>query len=335
MALAEQQLAHAFNRPGHTIVDHWTYVFMGDGCMMEGISHEACSFAGTQGLEKLVAFYDDNGISIDGHVEGWFRDDTAKRFESYGWRVITGVDGHDSEAVAAAVAEAKNPAGKPTLVMCRTVIGWGAPKLAGTHDSHGAPLGATEVVATREALGWDYPPFEVPSDLRATWDARAIGAQRQAEWDAEFTAYAKAFPAEAAEFRRRVRHAAGGFRRQGGCGDRCGGGGGRSGRYAEILAERDQRVRAVHARIPRRLSGSDRVEPDQLEGLRQHRARPARQLPALRRAGVRHVGDHERDRAARRIPAVRRHLPGVRRLCPQRHPAVGTDGAADDLRADA
>jgi transketolase len=204
MALAEQQLAHAFNRPGHTIVDHWTYVFLGDGCMMEGISHEACSFAGTQGLEKLVAFYDDNGISIDGHVEGWFRDDTARRFEAYGWRVITGVDGHDSAAVAAAVAEAKNPVGKPTLIICKTVIGWGAPKLAGTHDSHGAPLGAAEAAATREALGWRSPAFEVPAEIRTAWDARAIGAQRQAEWEAEFATYAKAFPAEAAEFRRRA-----------------------------------------------------------------------------------------------------------------------------------
>jgi transketolase len=204
MALAEQQLGHQFNRPGHTIVDHRTFVFLGDGCMMEGISHEACSFAGTERLEKLIAFYDDNGISIDGHVDGWFSDDTAKRFEAYGWRVIRDVNGQDSASLGAAVAEAVTPVGKPTLIMCKTVIGWGAPNLAGTHESHGAALGAKEVAATREALGWSYPPFEIPADIRAAWDARAAGAQRQAEWEDDFAAYAKAFPAEGAEFRRRV-----------------------------------------------------------------------------------------------------------------------------------
>ena len=204
MALAEQQLAHAFNRGEHAIVDHRTFVFCGDGCLMEGISHEACSFAGSMKLEKLIVFYDDNGISIDGHVDGWFNDDTPKRFEAYGWRVIRDIDGQDSVAVAAAVAEALTPCGRPTLVCCKTVIGYGAPKLAGTHDAHGAPLGAAEAAAARAALGWSYPPFEVPAEIKAAWDARAAGAARQAEWDSGFAAYAAAFPAEAVEFRRRV-----------------------------------------------------------------------------------------------------------------------------------
>ncbi|HEX2943779.1 MAG TPA: transketolase, partial [Rhodopila sp.] len=204
MALAEQQMAHAFNRPGHKIVDHRTFVFCGDGCLMEGISHEACSLAGTLGLEKLVVFYDDNGISIDGHVEGWFADDTAKRFEAYGWRVIRDVNGHDATAIGSAIDQALTPAGKPTLVICKTTIGFGAPKLAGTHDSHGAPLGAAEAAATRQALGWSFPAFEIPPQIRTAWDARQAGAARQAEWESRFAAYAKAFPAEAAEFRRRM-----------------------------------------------------------------------------------------------------------------------------------
>jgi transketolase len=204
MALAEQQLALAFNRGEHTIVNHRTFVFCGDGCLMEGISHEACSFAGSMKLEKLIVFYDDNGISIDGRVEGWFNDDTPKRFEAYGWRVIRDVDGLDNAAVAAAVAEAVTPCGRPTLVCCKTIIGYGAPKLAGTHDAHGQALGATEVAGARAALGWTYPPFEVPAEIKAAWDARPAGAKRQAAWEEKFTAYAKAFPAEAAEFRRRV-----------------------------------------------------------------------------------------------------------------------------------
>ncbi len=203
MAMAEQQLALAFNRGEHAIVDHRTFVFCGDGCLMEGISHEACSFAGSMKLEKLIVFYDDNGISIDGHVDGWFNDDTPGRFEAYGWRVIPNVNGLDSEALEAAVAEALTPCGKPTLICCKTVIGFGAPKLQGTHDAHGAPLGATEVAATRAALEWPYQAFEVPADIRAAWDARAAGAERQAVWEKGFAAYAAAFPAEAAEFRRR------------------------------------------------------------------------------------------------------------------------------------
>jgi len=204
MAIAEQQLAHQFNRGEHAIVDHRTFVFAGDGCLMEGISHEACSFAGTMKLEKLIVFYDDNGISIDGHTEGWFNDDTPKRFEAYGWRVIAGVDGLDPVAVEKAVQEALVPCGRPTLVCCKTVIGFGAPKLAGTHEVHGAAMGAAEVGATRAALEWPYPAFEIPAEIKAAWDAHESGAALQAAWEARFAAYAEAFPAEAAEFKRRV-----------------------------------------------------------------------------------------------------------------------------------
>lgn len=204
MALAERLLAQEFNRDGHTIVDHRTWVFLGDGCMMEGLSHEACSLAGTLGLSKLVAIYDDNGISIDGHVEHWFADDTPKRFEAYGWRVIRDVNGHDAAAIDAALRHACDDVGKPTLVCCKTVIGQGSPNRAGTHDVHGAALGPAEVAATREALDWPWAPFEIPEDIRAAWDARASGAAKQASWQRRFEAYAKACPTEAAEFDLRV-----------------------------------------------------------------------------------------------------------------------------------
>ncbi|WP_265670980.1 transketolase [Klebsiella grimontii] len=205
MAIAEKTLAAQFNRPGHQIVDHFTYVFMGDGCMMEGISHEVCSLAGTLKLGKLVAFYDDNGISIDGHVEGWFTDDTAKRFESYGWHVVRGVDGHDPESIRAAIDVAKSIASMPTLIICKTVIGFGSPQKAGTHDVHGAPLGEAEVAATRDALGWPYPPFVIPSEIAAQWDARKAGQVKEAAWNEAFAAYAKAFPELAAEYTRRIK----------------------------------------------------------------------------------------------------------------------------------
>jgi len=204
MALAEKLLREEFNRPGHTIIDHRTFVFVGDGCLMEGISHEACSMAGTLGLEKLVVFYDDNGISIDGPVTNWFADDTPKRFEAYGWRVIPDVDGHHPEAIEQAIKSALESCGKPTLVCCKTVIGWGAPGMAGTHDVHGAPLGAEEARATRDALAWPYPPFEVPAQLRAAWDARAAGKRAQDGWRRRFAAYEAVYPTLAAEFRRRV-----------------------------------------------------------------------------------------------------------------------------------
>ncbi len=209
MALAEKGLATEFNRDGHTIVDHHTYVFLGDGCLMEGISHEACSLAGTLRLSKLVAFYDDNGISIDGHVEGWFTDDTPARFAAYGWHVIPAVDGHNSAAVDAALrmalAQSQSPDGKPTLICCKTVIGQGSPNKAGGHDVHGAPLGAAEAQATRDALGWTAAPFEIPADIASAWDARERGAAAEAAWVQRFAAYRAAHPALAAEFERRMR----------------------------------------------------------------------------------------------------------------------------------
>jgi transketolase len=204
MALSEQLLAAEFNRPDHTIVDHRTWVFVGDGCLMEGISHEACSLAGTLGLSKLIVIYDDNGISIDGHVKHWFADDTPRRFESYGWRVMRDVDGHDSAAIERALQEACEDSGRPTLVCCKTVIGKGSPNKAGSHDVHGAALGAAEAVATRTALGWAAGPFQIAPGIRAAWDARAAGAARQADWQRRLEAYGQAHPQLAAEFERRV-----------------------------------------------------------------------------------------------------------------------------------
>ena len=208
MALAEKLLAAEFNREGHMVVDHHTYVFMGDGCLMEGISHEACSLAGTLRLSKLIALYDDNGISIDGHVEGWFTDDTPKRFEAYGWHVIPKVDGHDPAAVDAALraarAQAARPDGKPTLICCQTVIGQGSPGKAGTHDVHGAALGADEVQATRDALGWSHAPFELPAEVAQAWDARERGRAAEHAWRERFEAYRTTFPEAAAAFERRM-----------------------------------------------------------------------------------------------------------------------------------
>ncbi|OCG00164.1 transketolase [Gilliamella sp. wkB308] len=204
MAIAERTLSAQFNKPGHTIVDHFTYVFMGDGCMMEGISHEACSLAGTLKLGKLVAFYDENGISIDGEIEGWFTDDTAKRFEAYGWHVIRGIDGHDANAIAQAIEQAQAVTDKPSLLMCKTVIGFGSPNKAGSHDSHGAPLGDAEIEATRQALGWNYPPFDIPKAYYEAWDAKTKGKQIEDEWNTRFEAYAKAYPELASEFKRRM-----------------------------------------------------------------------------------------------------------------------------------
>jgi transketolase len=205
MALAEKLLADQFNRPGHAIVDHHTYVFLGDGCLMEGISHEACSLAGTWQLGKLIALYDDNGISIDGAVQGWFGDDTTARFKAYGWQVLGPIDGHDADAVSAAIAKAKAAADQPSLIVCRTTIGRGSPARAGTAKAHGEPLGADEVAATRAAIGWTAAPFEIPSDIAAAWDARATGAAREAEWTRRLADYRRAFPELAAEYERRLR----------------------------------------------------------------------------------------------------------------------------------
>jgi transketolase len=204
MAIAEKILATQFNRDGYSIVDHFTYVFAGDGCLMEGISHEACSLAGTLGLGKLIAFYDDNGISIDGQVGGWFTDDTPKRFAAYDWHVIADVDGHDSDAVFAAIQQAKAVADKPTLICCKTVIAYGAPNLAGSSESHGSPLGEDEIVAARENLGWKFRAFELPNEIYTAWDAKTKGAKLESEWQEKFAAYQQAHPELAAEFLRRI-----------------------------------------------------------------------------------------------------------------------------------
>jgi len=203
MAIAERILAAEFNRPGHQIVDHHTYAFLGDGCLMEGISHEVCSLAGTLKLSKLIALYDDNAISIDGNVAGWFADDTPARFKAYGWNVIANVDGHDADAVSAAIESAKQ-ADKPTLICCKTKIGKGSPAKEGSADAHGSPLGDKEIEATRAALGWKHGPFEIPENIRKAWDANARGAKLEAEWDARFADYQKAFPELASEFQRRM-----------------------------------------------------------------------------------------------------------------------------------
>ena len=207
LSIAEKMLATTFNRPDFDIVNHRTYVFLGDGCLMEGISHEACSLAGTLKLGKLIGFYDDNGISIDGEVDAWFTDDTARRFEAYGWQVIADVDGHDSDAVAKALDQALADDARPTLICCKTIIGFGAPNKQGTADTHGAPLGADEVEASRKELGWSHPPFEIPDEIRAAWDAGERGAQQEAQWSNLFSAYEKAHPDLAQEFQRRMKDA--------------------------------------------------------------------------------------------------------------------------------
>ncbi len=204
MALAEKTLAARFNRPGHEMIDHYTYVFLGDGCLMEGISHEACSLAGTLGLGKLIFLYDDNGISIDGEVEGWFTDDTPGRFEAYGWHVVRDVDGHDAQAIVAALEAARAETTRPSIICCKTVIGWGAPTLQGTEATHGAALGEEEVARTRENIGWPYPPFEIPDEIRTGWDARERGRKLEEGWNARMQAYAAEFPELAAEFDRRM-----------------------------------------------------------------------------------------------------------------------------------
>ncbi|MDR4652342.1 MAG: transketolase [Nitrosomonas sp.] len=204
MALAEKVLATQFNRPGFDIVNHYTYVFLGDGCLMEGISHEACSLAGTLGLGKLICFYDDNGISIDGHVEGWFTDDTPKRFEAYGWHVVPNVNGHDPVAIEGAIEAAKRVYDKPTMICCKTVIGMGSPNMANTHAVHGAALGDTEIAAARPHIGWHHPPFEIPDEVYKAWSAVAKGRQLEDEWNQKFTEYTNKYPTEAAEFKRRM-----------------------------------------------------------------------------------------------------------------------------------
>ncbi|HCR7067809.1 TPA: transketolase, partial [Shigella boydii] len=204
LAIAERTLAAQFNQPDHEIVDHFTYVFMGDGCLMEGISHEVCSLAGTLGLGKLIGFYDHNGISIDGETEGWFTDDTAKRFEAYHWHVIHEIDGHDPQAVKEAILEAQSVKDKPSLIISRTVIGFGSPNKAGKEEAHGAPLGEEEVALARQKLGWHHPPFEIPKEIYHAWDAREKGEKAQQSWNEKFAAYKKAHPQLAEEFTRRM-----------------------------------------------------------------------------------------------------------------------------------
>lgn len=204
MAIAERTLAAQFNRPGHEIVDHYTYTFVGDGCLMEGVSHEACSLAGTLKLGKLIALYDENGISIDGHIEGWFTDDTAKRFEAYGWHVIRGIDGHDAQAIKLAIEQAQAVTDKPSLLMCKTIIGFGSPNKAGGHDCHGSPLGDAEIEATRKNIGWQYAPFEIPEQYYTAWDAKPKGQKLEEQWNQRFAAYEKAHPELAKEFKRRT-----------------------------------------------------------------------------------------------------------------------------------
>ncbi len=254
MALAEKMLAARFNRDGHAIVDHYTYVFLGDGCMMEGVSHEAGSLAGHLRLGKLIAFYDDNGISIDGHVRGWFTDNTPKRFEAYGWHVIPDVDGHNPDAVKQAILKARAQQDRPTLICCKTVIGFGAPNKQGTEATHGSPLGADEVAAARKQLGWNYEPFVILRDIYAAWDARADGAAREREWNERFAAY-----------RRDTRRAAARMGEQDAriCrGDRVEGG---YDRDTQSIGASVERVRTTVAGADRRLRRSRRIEPDDLE----------------------------------------------------------------------
>ncbi len=331
-AIAERTLAAQFNRPGHDIVDHHTYAFMGDGCMMEGISHEVCSLAGTLKLGKLTAFYDDNGISIDGHVDGWFTDDTALRFEAYGWHVVRNVDGHNPDAIKAAIEEARKVTDKPSLLMCKTVIGFGSPNKAGTHDVHGAALGAAEVAATREALGWKYAAFEIPQDIYAQWDAKEAGQAKEAAWNDKFAAYARAFPELAAEFKRRMN------------GELPADWKADAKAFVEKLqanpaniASRKASQNALEAFgkvLPEFLGGSADLAPSNLtmwSGSKALNVDPA-QLHSLRRARVRHDRHHQRHRAARRLPAVLGDFPDVRGIRPQRGAHGGADEAAQRVR---
>jgi transketolase len=312
MALAERALAATFNRPGHTIVDHHTYVFLGDGCLMEGVSHEAASFAGMQKLGKLILIYDDNGISIDGKVVGWFRDDTPLRFEAYGWHVLRNVDGQNSDAVAAALAAARAETTRPSLICAKTVIGWGAPNKQGSASMHGEAMGNEEIAATRVHLGWTSPPFEIPADIAAAWDRREKGARVEQEWRARFTSYKSEFPALAAELERRM---AGDL--PSGFGDLISAYVGRTQSEGKALASRQSSqatLNAIGPSMPELLGGSADLTPSN-GTLRKD---SGRQLSALRRARIRYVGDHERHGRAWRIHSVRRDvsdLLGLRSQC--------------------
>ena len=330
-ALAEKLLADEFNRPGHSIVDHHAFVFLGDGCLMEGISHEACALAGAWKLNKLIALYDDNGISIDGAVQGWFIDDTPARFRAYGWNVIGPLDGHSVVDVGQAIALAKNSTNKPTLIVCRTTIGKGSPAREGTAKAHGEPLGAQEIANTRQAIGWPHAPFEIPSPIAARWNARELGASREAAWRARFAAYRAAHPQLASEFERRM---AGDLPRD--FEETLLAAMSEFGQSRETVASRkaSQKVLALLApKLPELLGGSalDGVQPDRLPRLRRRaRRREGRAPHPLRRARVRHGRGDERPRAARRLHPLRRHLPDLQRLQPQCHPHGRADEAARD-----
>ncbi len=334
MATGERILAARFNRPGHDIIDHYTYVFAGDGCLMEGISHEACSLAGTLGLGKLIVFYDDNGISIDGEVSGWFTDDTPARFQAYRWHVVPDVDGHDPEALVRAVEEARAATDRPSLICCRTVIGWGSPGKQGTAATHGAALGDDEVAATRKHIGWPHPPFEVPGDIRDAWDATEKGAAAEAGWVERLEAYRAAFPESAAELERRLEGAlpedwdaaadafvaAGGRQRQ-------------EDGYPKGLGGGAGRIRPPAARTGGRLGRPHRVQQHLVEGLESDFSRGfRRQLPVFRCSRVRHDRDAQRPGPARGLQALRRNVSRVLRLRAQCGPARGADEDPVDPR---
>jgi transketolase len=308
MALAEKLLASQFNRGSFNVVDHHTYVFLGDGCLMEGISHEACSLAGTLKLDKLIAFYDDNGISIDGEVHDWFTDDTPKRFEAYGWHVVPNVDGHDPVAIEAAIQQAKT-AGRPTLICCKTVIGFGSPNKQGTEATHGAALGVDEVAATRKHLEWPYAPFEIPAEIRAGWDCRESGAAVEQAWNELFAAYAKQFPELASEFTRRMRgELPANFQSV------LDGYLAKTVEAAASIATRNASQAALNGigpSLPELLGGSADLTGSNNTNQIHHRYRRQRQLSALRCARVRHGGDHEWSGAAWWLHSLRRHLPGI------------------------
>jgi transketolase len=307
MAIAETLLAARFNRDGHRIVDHYTYVFVGDGCLMEGISHEACSLAGTLGLGKLIVIYDDNGISIDGEVRNWFTDDTPARFRAYGWHVVPEVDGHDSDAVKRAIAEARTNTGEPSLICCKTVIGWGSPGKQGKASSHGAALGEDEVRLVRETIGWPHAPFHIPDDIGAAWDAKSRGQSLEDAWTQRFEAFGAAYPELAAEFQRRL--------------------------LAQGIPERTGRLCPDAAGADRRLRRFDRLESDPALGIPRRVCRARRgQLHLFRRARVRHVRAHERPRAARRFYSLRGDFPHLLRLRPQRAAHGGVDGHTQYFR---
>ncbi len=334
MALAEQVLASRFNRPDYRVVDHYTYAFAGDGCLMEGISHEACSLAGTLGLGKLIVLYDDNGISIDGDVGGWFTDDTALRFEAYGWHVVRSVDGHDAGAVVDAIEQARAESTRPTLICCQTIIGWGSPNKQGSESCHGAALGDDEVARVRENLGWHWPPFEIPQPIYAAWDARERGERSEAEWRERLERYRAAHPQLAEELERRL---AGQLPAEWGAFAEARVG--EIARQAPAVATRKASQIALDAYgplLPELIGGSADLTGSNLNDVERLERGGAgctrRQLRALRRARVRHVRDHQRSRPAWRLHSLCGYLSGVLGLRPQRRAHGRHDGRAEHFR---